>query len=170
MAPRSAAAPPSHRQTAINLASSFDKQQHGRVVEESDLSVSDLHDYRYEAEAEIDYLVGLQQDFCCCDDKAHFECVDCGHFFCHTCAVGAHKSSEFQQHVMRQCLLQSQRSEYEASVMEIERTRCKGMQLHWFFPEPFETNYPWGMHTAARLGFDVTSGGDSHNTRLRDWY
>ena len=36
---------------------------------------------------------------------------------------------------------------------------CKGIAVSHLFPEPFCLNYPWGMHEASTLGWDVSTAG-----------
>ena len=131
-----------------------------------------LHElYEQRVGAELDYLIGLEARVCIeCAECAHVECQDCEWSFCHQCSADYHKSSGMRSHIQHAILLQSNESEYAPAqtapitpvgLWSISGSSCRGIDVTCAFPEPFESNYPWRMHTVAKLEWAVSTEGET---------
>ena len=125
-----------------------------------------------ETDAGLAYLVHLQEPICVdCAADAQLVCITCDKYFCTVECAHSHIVCDgstidvVERHKLRQYLALSTSTEHTAAqpmelvvTMASGRGSCRGI-CSVSFPEPFETNYPWGMHTAAKLDWVVATTG-----------
>jgi hypothetical protein len=129
-----------------------------------------------EDDAELAYLVHLQVPICVdCAADAQLVCTTCEKYFCAVECARSHIVCDgstldvVERHTLRQYLASSNFTEHTpAQPMELVPTMASGRRScrgigSVSFPEPFEMNYPWGMHTAVKLDWVATTTGMTHH-------